>query len=70
MSFTTIILEPTNYMDALMFQENFFNAQLEKKSKGEKTVNTLILLQHTPVYTLGKSGDVTFSQFLPPSLVT
>jgi lipoyl(octanoyl) transferase len=59
MSFTTIILEPTNYMDALMFQENFFNAQLEKKSKGEKTVNTLILLQHTPVYTLGKSGDVS-----------
>ena len=57
MSFTTIILERTNYVDALMFQENFFNAQLEKKAKDEKTSNTLILLQHTPVYTLGKSGD-------------
>ena len=59
MSFTIITLEPTNYMDALMFQENFFNAQLERKAKGEKTSNTLILLQHTPVYTLGKSGDIS-----------
>jgi len=58
MSFTTITLNPTNYMDALAFQEIFFDAQLEKKAKGEKTNNTLILLQHTPVYTLGKSGKV------------
>ncbi|MBL4710040.1 MAG: lipoyl(octanoyl) transferase LipB [Flavobacteriales bacterium] len=57
MSFTLITLEPTGYLDALMLQENFFNAQLEKKAKGKKTNNTLILLQHTPVYTLGKSGD-------------
>lgn len=57
MSFTVITLEPTGYLDALMFQENFFNAQLEKKAKDEKTTNTLILLQHTPVYTLGKSGN-------------
>ena len=56
MSFTLITLEPTDYLDALMFQENFFNAQLEKKAKSVKTNNTLILLQHTPVYTLGKSG--------------
>lgn len=58
MSFTTVTLEPTTYLDALMFQENFFNAQLEKKAKEEKTTNTLIILEHTPVYTLGKSGDV------------
>ena len=57
MSFTLITLEPTSYLDALMFQENFFNAQLEKKAKGEKTSNTLMLLEHTPVYTLGKSGN-------------
>lgn len=57
MSFTTIILDCTNYVDALMFQENFFNAQLEKKAKDEKTSNTLILLEHPLVYTLGKSGD-------------
>lgn len=59
MSFTTITLEPTNYEDALMFQESFFNGQLERKANGKKTNNTLILLQHTPVYTLGKSGDLS-----------
>lgn len=58
MSFTLITLDPTNFLDALLFQETFFNAQLEKKDKGENTSNTLILLQHTPVYTLGKSGDI------------
>ncbi|MFT6166883.1 MAG: lipoyl(octanoyl) transferase [Vicingaceae bacterium] len=58
MSFTLITLEPTNYLDALLFQETFFNAQLEKKDNEENTSNTLILLQHTPVYTLGKSGDI------------
>ena len=58
MSYTLITLDPTNYLDALSFQEIFFNAQLERKEKGEKTSNTLILLQHTPVYTLGKSGDI------------
>ncbi len=59
MSYTIITLEPTNYLDALTFQENFFNAQLEKKANSEETENTLILLQHTPVYTLGKSGDIS-----------
>ncbi len=58
MSFTIITLNLTNYLDALMFQEKNFNDQLEKKDKGEKTSDTLILLQHTPVYTLGKSGDI------------
>ena len=59
MSYTLITLEPTNYLDTLTFQENFFNAQLEKKANSEETENTLILLQHTPVYTLGKSGDIS-----------
>ena len=59
MSYTIITLEPTNYLDALTFQENFFNAKLEKKANSEETENTLILLQHTPVYTLGKSGDIS-----------
>ncbi len=48
----------TNYKDALEFQEFVFNAQLEKLEKGEKTANTLILLEHEHVYTLGKSGDI------------
>lgn len=56
MSFTLVTLEQTSYLDALMFQENFFNAQLNKKANGEQTSNTLILLEHNPVYTLGKSG--------------
>tara|TARA_B110000046_G_scaffold23553_1_gene22477 strand:+ start:7740 stop:8393 length:654 start_codon:yes stop_codon:yes gene_type:complete len=58
MSFTIITLNLTNYLDALVFQEKNFNDQLEKKNKGKKTSDTLILLQHTPVYTLGKSGDI------------
>lgn len=58
MSFTIVTLDATNYEDALAFQEVFFNGQLEHKSKSEKTSNTLLLLQHTPVYTLGKSGKI------------
>lgn len=58
MNFNVITLEPTAYLDGLMFQENLFNAQLEKKAKEQKTVNSLMLIEHTPVYTLGKSGDL------------
>ena len=58
MSFNVVTLEPTNYLDALIFQENFFHAQLERKAKGVATTNTLILLQHLPVYTIGKSGNL------------
>ena len=59
MSFNLITIEPTSYLDGLMFQENFFNAQLEKKAKNQPTSNTLIFLQHNPVYTIGKSGDLS-----------
>ena len=31
---------------------------MEKLQKNESTSNTLIFLQHNPVYTLGKSGDI------------
>ncbi len=58
MNFNVITLEPTAYLDGLMFQENLFNAQLEKKAKEQDTVNSLMLIEHTPVYTLGKSGDL------------
>lgn len=58
MGFNLLIVETTAYLNALILQENLFNAQLEKKAKGEKTNNYLIFLQHTPVYTLGKSGDL------------
>jgi len=59
MSFNLLSLETTTYLDGLMIQENLFNAQLEKKAKENPTSNTLILLQHHPVYTLGKSGDLS-----------
>jgi len=58
MTFNLITLEETSYLNGLMLQENLFNAQLEKKAKAEPTTNYLILLQHQPVYTLGKSGDI------------
>jgi lipoyl(octanoyl) transferase len=50
-------LDQTDYEDALELQECFFNAQLEKLKKQEVTTDTLIFLQHNPVYTIGKSGD-------------
>ena len=58
MNFDLLCLEKTSYQDALILQENLFNIQLEKLQKNESTSNTLILLQHNPVYTLGKSGDI------------
>ncbi len=58
MSFNLITLGPTDYSTASIFQEVLFNASLEKKAREEKTTNYLILLEHTPVYTLGKSGDL------------
>ncbi len=58
MKFNILQLEKTSYQDALMLQENLFNAQLEKLTNNETISNTLIILQHNPVYTLGKSGDI------------
>lgn len=47
----------TPYEEGLNFQQYWFDQQLNKKEAGEATSNQLILLQHTPVYTLGKSGN-------------
>ncbi|MEX2380102.1 MAG: lipoyl(octanoyl) transferase LipB [Vicingaceae bacterium] len=55
--FNLFYLNQTDYEDALAFQECLFNIQLERIKKGEDTTDYLIFLQHTPVYTLGKSGD-------------
>jgi lipoyl(octanoyl) transferase len=44
------------YLTVLQIQEDLFNKNLRAKESGESTVNTLILCEHTPVYTLGKSG--------------
>lgn len=55
--FNLFSLNQTDYEDALAFQECLFNAQLERIQKEEDTKDYLIFLQHSPVYTLGKSGD-------------
>ena len=44
------------YQEVLALQEKLFNKNLSAKEKGEATANYLILCQHTPVFTLGKSG--------------
>jgi len=51
-------LKETAYVDALAFQEGLFNLAVKQKMAGEKTNDYLIFLQHTPVYTLGKSGNI------------
>ena len=58
MNFDFLSLGRTSYQDGLLLQENLFNAQLEHLEANEPTSNTLIFLQHDPVYTLGKSGDL------------
>ena len=47
-----------NYQTGLDHQERLFNAALESKINHEVVQNTLILCQHTPVFTLGKSGKI------------
>lgn len=47
------------YADALEMQETLFNQILDnKKNKVDENLNTLFLVEHNPVYTLGKSGDL------------
>jgi lipoyl(octanoyl) transferase len=44
------------YQEVLKLQEELFNKNLDAKQRGEATTNYLILCQHLPVFTLGKSG--------------
>lgn len=44
------------YADVLLLQEQLFNANLQAKETGSQTFNHLILCEHYPVFTLGKSG--------------
>lgn len=54
--FNLLILEQTEYQEALRFQEALFSTQLKLKAEEKKCSNHLIFLEHFPVYTLGKSG--------------
>ncbi len=44
------------YQEVLALQEALFNKNIAAKEKGEPTHNYLILCEHPPVFTLGKSG--------------
>lgn len=56
--FNELILNQTDYLSALLLQEDLFDRKLAKKQNGEVDLNYLILLEHPHVFTLGKSGDV------------
>ena len=45
------------YAEVLSLQEELFNRNVEAKLRNLPTENHLILCEHEPVYTLGKSGD-------------
>ncbi len=44
------------YAEVLALQEGLFNKNVQAKASGSQTSNYLILCQHQPVFTLGKSG--------------
>lgn len=44
------------YQEVLALQEELFNNNLTAKQNGQPTSNHLILCEHNPVFTLGKSG--------------
>jgi lipoyl(octanoyl) transferase len=44
------------YREVLDLQEQLFNANIDARQRGEATKNYLILCEHPPVFTLGKSG--------------
>jgi lipoyl(octanoyl) transferase len=46
-----------SYADGEKKQLDLFNSKLESKAKNEPSTNYLNLLEHTPVFTLGKNGD-------------
>lgn len=56
-SFNTICIRECSYADGLAFQETWFDKLLERKQLGQVKFNTLMFVEHEPVYTLGKSGD-------------
>jgi len=46
------------YSSVLRYQESLFEKAIEAKNEGLEVQQTLILCQHHPVYTLGKSGSI------------
>ncbi|MBS1685129.1 MAG: lipoyl(octanoyl) transferase LipB [Bacteroidetes bacterium] len=56
------------YADTLALQEQLYEANLVAKASGGATQNTLILCEHPPTYTLGKSGDPANMLFRPEAV--
>lgn len=48
----------THYKPCWDYQEELFAENLTAKKNGKPTQNYLLLTEHHPVYTLGKSGDI------------
>lgn len=55
-SYQIIDLGLKPYQEVLQLQESLFQQNILAKEQGKPTINTLILCEHYPVYTLGKSG--------------
>jgi lipoyl(octanoyl) transferase len=53
-----------HYAEAYDRQVSLFNKALERKTSGEKAVNTLVLCEHPNVITIGKNGE--FANLLFP----
>jgi lipoyl(octanoyl) transferase len=62
------IQRPQSYEVVLAFQEKLFQDNLDAKATGQTTHNTLIICEHLPTYTLGKSGDEKNLLFNPASV--
>lgn len=58
MSFTFQHLGTIAYKDALATQLHLFNNAIAEKLANKIPQNTILLCEHLPVYTLGKSGDI------------
>jgi len=55
-SFKVIDLGLKKYLEVLQLQEELFNKNIKAKLNENPTENYLILCEHEPVFTLGKSG--------------
>ncbi|MBS1619313.1 MAG: lipoyl(octanoyl) transferase LipB [Bacteroidetes bacterium] len=56
------------YSATLALQEELYEANLAAKASGRPTHNTLLLCEHPPTYTLGKSGDPANMLFKPEAV--
>ncbi len=56
MNIDILIPKQKNYTEVLALQEELFGKNLLLKTQGKQTKNYLVLCEHEPVFTFGKSG--------------